>query len=305
MRARRAFIVAATMAVGAALGLPLTVAAHALPQSAIPPEGAEVQTAPKVVEITFGETPDPQLSSITVVNGSGVSVDAGPTVVVPGHPLELEVSLKPIGRRRLHGDVEDRFRDGRPPRHRRVRVRCRGVGGERQRAREQGRWSRRRPRSSRSSVAWLFFIGVDGHRRHCVDVSLRVARTSRRSTGRMLAGAWIVGTLGIAGVVEAQREAAGVGFSSLFSTSLGTTAIERVAAMAATGLAVIAASVAPTAAKRAAVIAGGHRRRGFDMGRRRGEPRRRAGAGRGRISSRSGPTSRRAASGSVGCWSSS
>ena len=97
MRARRSFIVAATMAVGAALALPLTAAAHALPQSAIPPEGAEVQTAPKVVEITFGETPDPKLSSITVINSSGVSVDAGPTVVVPGHPLELEVPLRPIG----------------------------------------------------------------------------------------------------------------------------------------------------------------------------------------------------------------
>jgi methionine-rich copper-binding protein CopC len=97
MRARHALASGVMVAVGAALGLPLTVAAHALPQSAIPAEGSEVQTAPKIVEITFGEPPDPKLSSITVVNSSGASVDAGPTMPVPGKPLELEVPLKPIG----------------------------------------------------------------------------------------------------------------------------------------------------------------------------------------------------------------
>ena len=42
MRARRSLIVATALAVGAAIWLPLTAAAHALPQSAIPPEGAEI-----------------------------------------------------------------------------------------------------------------------------------------------------------------------------------------------------------------------------------------------------------------------
>ena len=92
----RAMAVSGALAAAATFALPLAVAAHALPQSAIPAEGSEVQTAPALVEITFGETPDPSLSSITVVNGSGLSVDAGPTVAVPAHPLELEVRLKPI-----------------------------------------------------------------------------------------------------------------------------------------------------------------------------------------------------------------
>ena len=42
----------------------------------------------------FGQTPDSHLSSITVVNSSGASVDSGPTAVVPGNPLALEVPLK-------------------------------------------------------------------------------------------------------------------------------------------------------------------------------------------------------------------
>ena len=89
--------IALSLAGTAVFALPLTVSAHALPQSAIPPEGAEVETAPAFVEISFGEEPDPHLSSITVVNGSGLSVDAGPTVAVRGHPLELEVPLGHVG----------------------------------------------------------------------------------------------------------------------------------------------------------------------------------------------------------------
>ena len=115
---------------------------------------------------------------------------------------------------------------------------------------------------------WLFFIGVMG----IVGVaSTRVSFALEElpaSIGRILAGAWIVGTLGIAGLVAALLEAAGVGIGSLFSTSLGTTVIERFAATAATGLAVIAVSVGPTAAKHAAIMLAVRRCRDFDVGRR-------------------------------------
>jgi copper transport protein len=255
MRARRSLIVAATMAVGAALGLPLTAAAHALPQTAIPPEGAEVQTAPKVVEITFGETPDPKLSSITVVNGSGVSVDAGPTVVVPGHPLELEVSLKPIGTGvytvtwKTVSETDGHLATG---------AYAFGVGESAANANAHASRSVVSPPPSVLAVVgrWLFFIGVMG--------TIGVASTCLFAledlpdwTGRILGGAWISGAIGLACVVEAQREAAGVGLGSLFSTSLGAIAIERIATMAVTGLAVIAVSVVPTAPKRVAVTLAG------------------------------------------------
>jgi copper transport protein len=75
--------------------LPWTASAHALPQSSVPAQGSSVQTAPASVLIVFGETPDPGLSSITVVNSSGTNVDAGPTMPVPGKPADLQVPLKP------------------------------------------------------------------------------------------------------------------------------------------------------------------------------------------------------------------
>lgn len=255
MRARRSLIVGATLAAGAAIWLPLTAAAHALPQSAIPLEGAEVQIAPKLVEITFGETPDPKLSTITVINSAGVSVDAGPTVVVPGHPLELEVPLHPIG----NGVYTVTWKtvsetDG----HLATGAYAFGVGESAASANAHASRSVVSPPPSVLAVVgrWLFFVGVMGIV-GIVSTCLLVLDVVPASSGRMLAGAWITGALGVAGVVEAQREAAGVGLSSLFSTSLGTTAVERIVAIAATGLTVVAASVAPASAKRIAVALAG------------------------------------------------
>lgn len=255
MRARRSFIVAATMAVGAALALPLTAAAHALPQSAIPPEGAEVQTAPKVVEITFGETPDPKLSSITVINSSGVSVDAGPTVVVPGHPLELEVPLRPIG----NGVYTVTWKtvsetDG----HLATGAYAFGVGESAASANTRASKSVVSPPPSVLAVVarWLFFIGVMG----IVGVAstcLIALRDIPKFATSTLGALWLAGALGVAGIVEAQREAAGVSFGSLFSTSLGMIAVERVAAIAVTGMAVAVMSIAPSVASRAALALAG------------------------------------------------
>lgn len=54
-----------------------------------------MQQPPASVSIVFGETPDPKLSSITVVNSSGTDVDAGATTVASSNAEELQVALKP------------------------------------------------------------------------------------------------------------------------------------------------------------------------------------------------------------------
>jgi copper transport protein len=255
VRARPALVVAAMLAVGAAIGLPLTVAAHALPQSAIPAEGSEVQTAPKIVEITFGEPPDPKLSSITVVNSSGISVDAGPTVVIPGHPLELEVPLKPIG----NGVYTVTWKtvsetDG----HLATGAYAFGVGESAASANAHAAKSVVSPPPSILAVVarWLFFVGVMG----IVGVAstcLFALRYLPGFTSRMLGGAWLVGALGVAGIIEAQREAAGVSLATLLGTSLGTTAIERIIAILATGIAVAVAWRLPATIARTGVAAAG------------------------------------------------
>ena len=255
MRVRHAWAVGVMVAVGAAVGLPLTVSAHALPQSAIPAEGSEVQTAPKIVEITFGEPPDPKLSSITVVNSSGTSVDAGPTIPVPGKPLELEVPLKPIG----NGVYTVTWKtvsetDG----HLATGAYAFGVGKSAASANAHAAKAVVSPPPSILAVAarWLFFIGVMG----IVGIAatcLVALRDRPKFTGRMLTGAWVIGALGVAGIIEAQREAANISLSALLATSLGTTAIERIVAIVVTGLAVGVAWRLPARMRKAGVAAAG------------------------------------------------
>jgi len=251
--ARRTLAVAATLAWGAALGLPLTAVAHALPQSAIPPEGAEVQTAPKVVEITFGETPDPKLSSITVVNGSGGNVDAGPTTVVPGHPLELEVPLKAIGSGvytvtwRTVSEVDGHLATG---------AYAFGVGVSASSANAHAAKAVVSPPPSILAVVarWLFFIGLMGIIGISATCLIALQDVPRLAT-RLLGSAWVVGTLGAVGIVEAQREAAGLTFAGLVSSSLGMTAIERIVVAALTGLVVGVGIAGPGALRRAGIAA--------------------------------------------------
>ena len=236
----RSLCAAASAAAAVAFALPLSVAAHALPQSAVPAEGAELQAAPSVVEITFGENPDPRLSSITVVNGSGTNVDAGPTTVVPGHPLELEVTLKTVGNGvytvtwKTVSEVDGHLATG---------AYAFGVGVSAAGASAHAARSVTSPPPSILSVVgrWLFFVGlmgIVGVASTCLIAVRSVPRFATRALVVMLAAA----AAGIAGIVEAEREATGVSWSALFSTSLGTTVVARLIALGVTGLGVAVAS---------------------------------------------------------------
>jgi copper transport protein len=207
-----------------------------------------VQTAPKVVEITFGETPDPKLSTITVVNSSGVSVDAGPTVVVPGHALELEVPLKPIGNGvytvtwKTVSEVDGHLATG---------AYAFGVGESAASANAHASKAVVSPPPSILAIVarWLFFIGAMGIA-GVASTCLIALQAIPKFAPRMLGALWSAGVLGVIGIVEAQREAAGVSFGSLFSTSIGMIAIERIGLAVATGIAVALVQVAHSVASR-------------------------------------------------------
>jgi len=241
VRVGRAPAVAASLAFAVVLAAPLGASAHALPQSAVPPEGAEVQTAPTVVEITFGETPDPRLSTITVVNQSGSSVVAGSTVAVPSHPLELEVPLDHIGTGvytvtwKTVSEVDGHLATG---------AYAFGVGVSAAGANAHAARSVVSPPPSVLAVAgrWLFFIGLLGIL-GVVATCLVALRDIPRFAIRGLIATWIVAVLGAAAVVEAEREAASISWAAVFSTSLGTVVVERIAALvvAAVGIAAVLA----------------------------------------------------------------
>ena len=89
----------------AALVVMLTVAAlllsapaaqaHANLGSSEPADGAILATAPERVTLTFTEPPDPQLSSVEVLDAAGDQVQQGSAQPVPGDDLSLRVGLPP------------------------------------------------------------------------------------------------------------------------------------------------------------------------------------------------------------------
>ncbi len=72
--------------------------AHALRVSSSPAAGAVVATAPTIVTATFGEQPDPKLSTLRVLDSGGHNHAEGPTTVVARQPLTLQVKVGAIGR---------------------------------------------------------------------------------------------------------------------------------------------------------------------------------------------------------------
>ncbi|HSR26303.1 MAG TPA: copper resistance protein CopC, partial [Candidatus Eisenbacteria bacterium] len=80
----------------ALLLLPATAEAHALVVRSDPPAGSSLARVPRAVTVTFSEAPEPHLSTLSVLDGSGRTVSDGPTAPVPGNALQLTVSLSPL-----------------------------------------------------------------------------------------------------------------------------------------------------------------------------------------------------------------
>jgi copper transport protein len=67
--------------------------AHANLASSVPGTSSTLQKTPSQILATFTEAPDPQLSSLHVLDSAGHQVDTARTQAVPGKPLELRLPL--------------------------------------------------------------------------------------------------------------------------------------------------------------------------------------------------------------------
>jgi len=87
--------------VGALLALTLVLApaasGHALLQSSDPAAGSTVGTAPAVIKLTFGERPDPRLSTVKVLDASGKNHASGSATAAAANALELDVPVDALG----------------------------------------------------------------------------------------------------------------------------------------------------------------------------------------------------------------
>ncbi|MEO6798303.1 MAG: copper resistance protein CopC [Candidatus Dormibacter sp.] len=78
---------------GALLALTVTADAHSLVRFSDPPDGATLAHAPKVVIITFTETPDPTLSRVEILDTAGHQVAGGLVSGVRGSPTAVSVPV--------------------------------------------------------------------------------------------------------------------------------------------------------------------------------------------------------------------
>lgn len=221
---RRLKVVAvAGLVLGAFLAMPHPALAHALAQSSVPPPGAVLNEAPATVTITFGEAPDPRLSSIAVVDTSGAGWTSGRSIAVPGDPDQLEVRLKPL----RHGVYTVTWRtvssvDG----HLASGSFAFGVGVAPTAAQTAAVVAAPPPSGLAVVARLLLFSGlmlVLG----VAAIALFVFRQRRRVTAQLAAAGALLAVAGSVLVIEAQRSAAGISWGDVFGSSLGTSFLER------------------------------------------------------------------------------
>ena len=239
---------AAGLAIGLALlampALAGPLAAHSLPQSSDPAPGASLSVAPTAVTITFGEKPDPRLSTIKVLDGNGVSVTAGPTAPVAADAKQLTVPLVALGR----GVFTVAWRsvsavDG----HLATGSFAFALGGAALPTPSLGALPSSGtatlvgPSISAIAGRWLLFVGLvllaGG-----AFVAAFVARPARAIVRLLLPFAWLAAMLGTAIVMTTQLSEAGVDPARIFDSSFGAVIVWRVVPLLAAGAGIVLAA---------------------------------------------------------------
>ncbi len=227
-------LVALLVALGAAAVPPLHASAHALRQSSVPDSGADLPQPPADVTITFGEEPDPRLSSIEVLSTGGQPYQQGPTQAVPGNPLQLRVALKPLPAGvytvswRTFSHVDGHVAGGafnfgvrQDPGSVSVPASVAGPPG---------------PTAADVAGRAVLFLGlvmlVGG-----AGVATMVLPRPARAVVLTLPVAWALAVVGTAAVVASQARNAGAGLGDVFSTSIGRTLLERTVPLVVAGAA--------------------------------------------------------------------
>jgi copper transport protein len=236
---RRVAAVAAILGIGAAgLGWLLAgpVLAHALLQSSDPAAGATLGSSPTAITMTFGEQPDPRLSTVKVLTVTGAPVEIGPVEAVAGHPVELRVSVGPLPDGvytvtwRTVSAVDGHVAAGTFSFGVGVAPPAPGTAASSTTSNESPSAS---PEATTTrAILYVGLIGLLG----ASFVALLLG--SRKSAGiaRMIAGGWVLSALGTVGLVAVQWLDAGSDLGTILGSSIGTDGIWRIVVVAVGGL---------------------------------------------------------------------
>jgi len=224
------------LVIGGAFMLPQGAAGHALLQSSVPARGSTVGTAPSTIELVFGEKADPRLSSVKVLDASGVDHASGGPSPAAANPLELDVAVGPLA----DGVYTVAWRtvssvDG----HAAAGSFAFGVGVTV--TTTPGSETTAGTSSSASlpadAMRWLLYLGLVSLL-GATFLGLAIDPAPRRSVIRMAGLGWLVASAGTLGVIGFQWGDAGGDLSAVLGSSIGTSAIERLAFVVIGGVAV-------------------------------------------------------------------
>ena len=233
---------------------PATVSAHALLQASDPAAGSTLGSAPSVVTLTYGETPDVRLTSIKVLDSSGNDHVAGPIEALSDPPDSIRVPIGPLADGvytvswRTVSAVDGHVSAGSfvfgvgeappstPPEQ---------VGGG---TSESG--------SPPGIVArWILYLGLVGLI-GAAFVAVAVVRRPVPDLLVMAAGGWVLTAIGTIGVVAVQWAETGAPIEELPGTSVGVSALARFIALAVMGGALVGLAVPRLGGRRGWLLVG-------------------------------------------------
>jgi copper transport protein len=226
--------------------------AHALLISSDPMAGATLAQSPTEVVITFGEQPDPALSTIKVLDTSGQTRAGGRPQPVPGQPVVLRISVPklPNGVYTVTWQTVSKV-DG----HLAGGAYAFGVGVSPAGA-AVPKTSVRTPRPSGLAVGsrWIYLSGLIGLLGFAfTELVIRPGDPAWRRLGRGLAAAWLAAAVGAVAITQAQRTTAHVPLAQVLSSSLGHSLKVRGVPLLVCGVFVLVALLAGQRFRRVAV----------------------------------------------------
>jgi copper transport protein len=254
---RLARLVVVLVAAGAGvLSAPVPAHAHAALEDADPPRGASLASSPTALVLTFTEAPDPNLSTIRILDSDGNPVEQGQVEAVAGRPDSLQVSVSPLGSGVYTVNWQTLSRvDG----HTIKGAYALGVGVEVPAA-QAGVGARENPSPTALAVASRsgFYLGLVA----LLGLSWLAAVKPSTGVSAMLVASglsWVVAGAGAVGITAAQRDAAGIGWGDVMSSSLADSFMWRVIPLVIVGNALAVAALTVGRARRVAVaiVAGG------------------------------------------------
>jgi copper transport protein len=249
-------LLAVAVGVVTLVATPTAAFAHALPQTSSPAAGATLKEAPKEVTVTFGETPDPHLSRLRVLDTNGGDHTTGTTQPVPGDARTLHIAVGTVP----NGVYTVSWRtvslvDG----HLAAGTFTFGVGVSPAGTGASGGFTAKAQNPAPAAVAakWLLYAGLMGLL-GAAFIAVVCYRLKPPRMGIVVWAVWAVAALGTVGITFEERRTAGLAWSQLWGSSIGHQFLWRAVPLAAVLVPLVALGWVrnPAAQLRALVLIG-------------------------------------------------